>query len=265
MIARKLENRNQAASEVPFLPNKDDRYSESEIQQKLSAILSSLLGTDISEIRPSSAFSSYGVDSIIGVEFINALNDEFSLRLRTLIIFEYSNITSLSRFLYEKLMKTNVQESAAAVENEIYVDPQPILGHTLFTESLEDQRADSLKLKTEAVADILINQLAVSLGTEPSSIDRLKTFSEYGVDSIVGVELINLINETFQLSMKTITIFDYSNVNALAQYIAAKVGEIKKGLERTNREDYVLNLLDKLESNELSLVEISNLLGGSSR
>lgn len=84
------------------------------------------------------------------------------------------------------------------------------------------------------------------------------------MDSIVGVELINLINETFQLSMKTITIFDYSNVNALAQYITAKVGEFKKGPERTNREDYVLNLLDKLESNELSLVEISNLLGGSS-
>ncbi|MEJ2621309.1 MAG: SDR family NAD(P)-dependent oxidoreductase [Candidatus Thiodiazotropha sp.] len=46
-----------------------------------------------------------------------------------------------------------------------------------------------------------------------------QAFSEYGVDSIVGVNLINIINKKANIMMQTTELFEYNNVNMLAEHI----------------------------------------------
>lgn len=46
------------------------------------------------------------------------------------------------------------------------------------------------------------------------------TFKEMGVDSITGVEIIRDLNKEFNLCMETIVIYDYPNIESLADYIA---------------------------------------------
>ncbi len=66
---------------------------------------------------------------------------------------------------------------------------------------------------------------ALELATD--DIDPALPFSDYGVDSIVGVELVNKINEALGLNLKTTILFDYSTVDALAAKIAEDHGDLE--------------------------------------
>jgi acyl carrier protein len=61
--------------------------------------------------------------------------------------------------------------------------------------------------------------IATALKVECGEVDCEIQFSEYGVDSITGVELIKNIAETFDITLKTTVLFDYSNVNDLTAYL----------------------------------------------
>ena len=66
---------------------------------------------------------------------------------------------------------------------------------------------------------------AKSLGMPVEELDPRVPLSTFGVDSIVGVEMINLLNQTLGLVLKTIVIFDYPTVEDMARFIANTHGE----------------------------------------
>lgn len=55
-----------------------------------------------------------------------------------------------------------------------------------------------------------------------------KSFSELGMDSVIGVELTREINSFFGLNIETIEIYNYPNIKALAEYIQQLKPECKK-------------------------------------
>ncbi|MCP4135876.1 MAG: SDR family NAD(P)-dependent oxidoreductase [bacterium] len=56
--------------------------------------------------------------------------------------------------------------------------------------------------------------------TELAAIDAHKPFTDLGIDSIIGVELLKLVNTAFGISMKATKLYDYSSVDALSRHIA---------------------------------------------
>ncbi|NOU16649.1 MAG: SDR family NAD(P)-dependent oxidoreductase [Bacteroidales bacterium] len=77
-----------------FTPRKDP-YEY--VQSNILGCLSSTLKIAPENIDPNIAFSDYGVDSILGVNFINQVNERLSISLNTAIIFDYSSLNRLSR------------------------------------------------------------------------------------------------------------------------------------------------------------------------
>ena len=69
------------------------------------------------------------------------------------------------------------------------------------------------------IEDIITRCVSEVLGVKPEDIDREGQFSEYGVDSIMGISLINKVSDAFDISLRTTAIFDYANVKALSDYI----------------------------------------------
>jgi acyl transferase domain-containing protein/NADPH:quinone reductase-like Zn-dependent oxidoreductase/acyl carrier protein len=51
-----------------------------------------------------------------------------------------------------------------------------------------------------------------------------QAFSDYGVDSIVAVKLVNHINQNLDILLQTVDLFDYSSVLSLADYIVTEHG-----------------------------------------
>ena len=65
----------------------------------------------------------------------------------------------------------------------------------------------------------LSENIAGLLYLEQNELDNTKPFTELGLDSILGVELIKLVNKTHQLNLKTSKLYDYPTVKELAEYI----------------------------------------------
>lgn len=61
--------------------------------------------------------------------------------------------------------------------------------------------------------------ISKALKMEEERIQDDRSFSEYGVDSIIAVNLVNLINKQFNITLKTTVLFDYNNVNQLVNHI----------------------------------------------
>ncbi|MEX3611469.1 MAG: SDR family NAD(P)-dependent oxidoreductase [Burkholderia sp.] len=75
----------------------------------------------------------------------------------------------------------------------------------------------------QAVADhvrtLLRECIGKGLDLDPQRIEADRSFSEYGVDSILAVQLVNEINQRLGIVLQTTVLFDYSHLDALAEYL----------------------------------------------
>ncbi|MGI6668752.1 MAG: SDR family NAD(P)-dependent oxidoreductase [Acetivibrionales bacterium] len=65
----------------------------------------------------------------------------------------------------------------------------------------------------------IVESVARALEINADYVDAGRQFSEYGVDSITGLELVNRINKVFGITLRTTVIFDYGNASDLANHI----------------------------------------------
>ncbi|WP_255298242.1 SDR family NAD(P)-dependent oxidoreductase [Brevibacillus dissolubilis] len=89
--------------------------------------------------------------------------------------------------------------------------------------STKPARSRSFDLPDQMIEDFVRTSIRENIGAalkmDESRIQNDQSFSEYGVDSIVAVNLINLINQSFQLTLQTTVLFDYNNVDQLTKHI----------------------------------------------
>ncbi|WP_338270100.1 SDR family NAD(P)-dependent oxidoreductase [Corallococcus caeni] len=70
-----------------------------------------------------------------------------------------------------------------------------------------------------AVEGEIVRLVAEILGMPEDRIDREQQFAEYGINSIMGIGLVNSLNRTLGLSLRTTTLFDYPNVFRLRDFL----------------------------------------------
>ena len=67
--------------------------------------------------------------------------------------------------------------------------------------------------------ETLLGELASSLKIPPDSINSTEAFSEYGVDSIIGISFVNRVSDVFEIQLNSAILFDYPTLDRLAGYI----------------------------------------------
>ncbi|SYX83884.1 SDR family NAD(P)-dependent oxidoreductase [Paenibacillus alvei] len=72
------------------------------------------------------------------------------------------------------------------------------------------------------VKQAIVRNISESLKVETHLIDHEQSFSDYGVDSITGVQLVQYINRTLEVDLESTDLFDYNSVNQLAKYILSR-------------------------------------------
>ncbi|MFP2930753.1 beta-ketoacyl synthase N-terminal-like domain-containing protein [Pyxidicoccus sp. 3LG] len=77
------------------------------------------------------------------------------------------------------------------------------------------------KEQPEALERAITELVAEGLGASLEDIRPERSFSEYGVDSILAVKIVERVNERFALSLKPTVLFDHPSVRALARHTAA--------------------------------------------
>jgi NADP-dependent 3-hydroxy acid dehydrogenase YdfG/acyl carrier protein/ubiquinone/menaquinone biosynthesis C-methylase UbiE len=75
------------------------------------------------------------------------------------------------------------------------------------------------------IESVLRDTVAAALHLEPDEVEAEVSFSEYGADSIISVDLVRQINEAFNIELKTTALFNYATIRELAGFIAVEFGD----------------------------------------
>jgi polyketide synthase PksM len=88
--------------------------------------------------------------------------------------------------------------------------------------SLQSEESVDAATLAEQVREVIVETLANSLKIDVAIIDADESFADYGLDSIIGVQTIEQINELLGTELTTTSVFDYSTVNKLMAHIISE-------------------------------------------
>ena len=101
------------------------------------------------------------------------------------------------------------------------------------------------------------------LGISESHIDIHRSFKDYGIDSITGVNVISTINRKLGIDLKKIALFDYTSISDLTDYIYTEYkDEIQLEKSESVEEDDLKAILRELEQGKRSVEDVNEFLGG---
>ena len=79
-------------------------------------------------------------------------------------------------------------------------------------------------METDALMDVVAREVAGALTMEVTRIDRRGRFMDYGIDSILGSQLVAKLNKTLGLDLRPTVLFDHPSVRDLAGFIEREHG-----------------------------------------
>ncbi|MFJ1713851.1 SDR family NAD(P)-dependent oxidoreductase [Streptomyces sp. NPDC088260] len=80
--------------------------------------------------------------------------------------------------------------------------------------------------REERVGRTVRETIAQVLVMEPDEVDGGLAFADYGLDSILAVRLVHLLNDTFRLDLSTGVVFDHSSADRLVAHLLAEHSDI---------------------------------------
>ena len=94
-----------------------------QIKETLKESLAEALYVDISEIEEDQKFIDLGLDSIIGVEWINAINQTYDLNLKATKLYDYPTLWDLAKYITQEITSTG--GSKLPQDNQDYPKESP--------------------------------------------------------------------------------------------------------------------------------------------
>ncbi|MEX3629148.1 MAG: SDR family NAD(P)-dependent oxidoreductase [Burkholderia sp.] len=187
-----------------------------------AAILDSLaqaLAIARDAVEPDVPFADYGVDSILGVGFVQQINGALGLALNTTVLFDHTTAERLAVHI-ETSQRDRLAADGRAAQARIEGAAR---SHAACREPAAHvlARADAMA-PVERVRQAVLDGLAEVVGVERDAIDEHLPFSDYGVDSILGVGFVQRINQTLGLALNTTVLFDHASVARLVAHVVAQ-------------------------------------------
>ncbi|MGD6960813.1 SDR family NAD(P)-dependent oxidoreductase [Fictibacillus phosphorivorans] len=194
---------------------------EKEVEAQLIKVCASILNVSQEEIEEETDLSEYGMDSIMMMTMLNQLEKSFGHNIPPEIIAEQKTIKQLSAYF---------------VQNHIAISEQTVLKDKEL--SIQSIVEDILQLCSDL---LLINKEEIGLE------DNL---SDYGVDSVMMISMLNRLEELYHHSMEPNVIAEHNTVLKLANYISGnpeiQVSAERKMIEAGNDEENMENGLTSL-------------------
>ena len=119
--------------------------------------------------------------------------------------------------------------SASSVSsNQSVPVPLPIIEHAAITtngRSINGSPQSTAPLRSAKIHQLITTNLSDILSLEVSKIRTDLPFADYGVTSIMGVNLMRTLSDTLKIELDPIKLFEYTTVDELADYICSELPE----------------------------------------
>lgn len=219
---------------------KEDMRDIEEIKKQIRTYLADVLFVDQKELENNLSFREQGMDSILGTEFVSILNERMEVSIKSGQIYDYSTVDDLSEFIcriFDEKKEEMPVESAAVQRQEGGIVLAPLRNCTLENEEkrgnattqsffsdesqkeIENVKVGSKIMDYSEILDTVKDILAKILFIESSEVSMDNSFREQGLDSILGVEFMNELNDIFGTDLKSSVIYDYPNAIDVTNYL----------------------------------------------
>lgn len=126
----------------------------------------------------------------------------------------------------------------------------------------------------DAVEDIILNALGDVLQMDERDLNTHSSYTEFGVDSVLSIEITGKIKEKLNVEIRSTELFNYPNVRALTDYIVKEFGaNVRESLRKTAdflqlndpysapaaEKHVMMDLLLRLERGELTVDQVIEL------
>lgn len=177
-----------------------------DVLAELTAVLAGMMRIEPQTLDAQEPFRLLGLDSMLSVEFVAALNARYGTRIAATALYEHPTPQALARHVAAELgtprPATDTTPAAAA--------------------AAEAEAAADADVDVEAVTGTLRGQLAGILHCGPGDIDVSAPFAALGLDSILAAEFLAGINRTYGLSEQADLLYDQPDLKAMAAYVSAR-------------------------------------------
>ena len=231
-----IANMNQTMITEPFVPlpsEKSVKLSMEEINASLVSCAAEALLMKQDDIDEQKSFVDLGMDSIIGVEWIRMINKTFGTDIKATKIYDFPNIKEFATHVNEILNPSNPEAAPPVLESAVpvHLAPEAIPEQG---RRIRDAHGTTAQKQTSGAAvalEDLINVLKISLAealmATAASIDEKQPFVELGLDSIVGVEWIRVVNQQFGTAIAATKLYDFPNLSEFAEFFHGRLDEKK--------------------------------------
>jgi acyl transferase domain-containing protein/enoyl-CoA hydratase/carnithine racemase/acyl carrier protein len=213
---------------APALALPAPRLSRADLLRGLRESLAQALFLKPSDIANDKPFIELGLDSIVGVEWINEINKAYGIKLAAARLYDYPCLDELATHLEGEI---STVAPAAAVAATVHVTAAPVSVAMPVSVSLPALVKAPAAVSTPRLsrADLLRGlreSLAQALYLKPSDIQNDKPFIELGLDSIVGVEWISEINKAYGIKLTAARLYDYPCLDELASHLEGEIATL---------------------------------------
>lgn len=163
-----------------------------DILAELTAVLAGVVHADPDRVDPEQPFPVLGLDSLLTVEFVSAVDRHFGVRIAGADLYEYATPVLLARHL--TALRRGTGDAPAAPDSGA----------------------------AAAVLKVLRHQLAGILHCDPWEIEGGAAFAELGIDSILAANFAAGVNRAYGLSERPVTVHEHPSLAAMAAYIASR-------------------------------------------
>ncbi|MCP4160489.1 MAG: SDR family NAD(P)-dependent oxidoreductase, partial [Deltaproteobacteria bacterium] len=191
-----------------------DQMASDHIREVILEKVSEALKVDIDILEIDESFADYGVDSIIGVNLVQVINQHLRIELETTSLFDHSTVNQLTAHIFSQY-KDNIIPFLTG-------NTEPIQGSNVTDQMIENH-----------IREVILEKVSEALKVDIDILEFDESFADYGVDSIIGVNLVQVINQHLRIELETTSLFDHSTVNQLTTYIFSKY-----------KENFILSLTD---------------------
>jgi len=223
-----------AAAEAATARKEEDGVLFAELVQLLSEALSNEPDT----LDADRKFIDMGMDSIIGVEWIQSVNRRFGLAIKATKVYEYPTLREFGRFVGKQVSSgvsrphPSAGPAVAVLTRPAERAPQPAGRAAAASSGPHDgiaELAPPSKLQAE-----LVESLSRTLDIDLTELDPNQKFIDMGMDSILGVEWIQALNRRYRLAIKATKIYDYPTVREFAGFLQKELDQQTPAAERVS-------------------------------
>lgn len=171
----------------------NNNTEKNKIISELQDIFAKVLKVDATDIDNDLEFSDYGIDSIVIMDIMNEIETRYNETVEPNIFSEYNTLTQLADYLFENFSISIPKEIEAPLASSI------------------DNKAN--------IKDTLIKVFAKLLKVSTDEVDPAIEFSDYGVDSIIMMDIINEIEKKYGETLEPSILTEHPTINLLSSYL----------------------------------------------